>query len=113
MEEKTDLETQVSLANGYLLAAGLTFIVFWVANILKESYPSVKELLEFYKPIGPLLGLFALSLAVLVIFSAFFQVIKIKNQNFAVWFFAISALAFAVMVFPPVFEPIVHTLAVE
>ena len=113
MEEKTDLETQVSLANGYLVAASLTFTVFWVANILKEAYPSVKEFLEFYKPIGPLLGLFALSLASLVIFSAVFQVVRIKNQNFAVWFFAISALAFAVMVFPPVFEPIVHILGGE
>jgi len=113
MEEKTDPETQVSLANSYLLAAGLTFVVFWVANILKEAYPSVKEFLEFYKPIGPLLGLFALSLASLVIFSAVFQVVRIKNQNFAVWFFAISALAFAVMVFPPVFEPIVHILGGE
>ena len=111
MEEKTDLETQVFLANGYLVAASLTFTVFWVANILKESYPSVKEFLEFYKPIGPLLGLFALSLAALVIFSALFQVVKIKNQNLAVWFFIVSTVVFAVMVFPPVFEPIVHTLA--
>ncbi|MDP2720907.1 MAG: hypothetical protein Q8O75_03135 [bacterium] len=113
MEEKNNQETQVSLANGYLVAAGLTFIVFWITNILKESYPSVKEFLEFYKPIGPLLGLFALSLASLVIFSTVFQIIKIKNQNIAVWFFIISAVLFAIMVFPPVFEPIVHTLAVE
>ena len=110
MEEKNDQEIQISLANGYLVAAGLTFIVFWKINILKEAYPSIKSFLEFYKPIGPLLGVFAVSLVAFFIFSALFQLIKVKNQGFAFWFFAISAVVFALMVFPPIFEPIVHIL---
>ena len=113
MEEKNDQEIQVSQANGYLIAAGLTFIFFWVFNILKESYPSIKSSLEFYKPIGPLLGVFAVSLVAFFVFSALFQLIKVKNQGFAFWFFAISAIVFALMVFPPVFEPIVHALGGE
>ena len=113
MEEKNDQEIQVSLANGYLVAAGLTFIVFWVTNILKESYPAIKSLLEFYKPIGPLLGVFAVALLSFLIFSALFQLIKVKNQAFAFWFFVISAVFFALMVFPPIFEPIVHALGGE
>ena len=111
MEEKNDQEIQISQANGYLVAAGLTFMVFWKINILKEAYPSVKSFLEFYKPIGPLLGVFAVSIAAFFIFSALFQLIKVKNQSFAFWFFAVSAIVFALMVFPPIFEPIAHALS--
>jgi len=111
MEEKTNPEIQVPLANGYLVAAGLTFIVFWKINILKEAYPSIKSFLEFYKPIGPLLGVFTVALLSFFIFSALFHLIKVRNQKFSFWFFAISAILFALMVFPPVFEPIVHILA--
>lgn len=113
MEEKNNLEKNVSQANGYLVAAGLTFIVFWKTNILKEAYPSVKSFLEFYPPIGPLLGVFAVSLVAFFIFSALFQAVRIKNQNFSFWFFAISAIIFALMVFPPIFEPIAHALGGE
>ena len=113
MEDKNDQEIQIPQASGYLVAAGLTFIVFWVTNILKESYPAIKSFLEFYKPIGPLLGVFAVSLVAFFIFSALFQLIKVKNQSFAFWFFAISAIIFALMVFPPIFGPIAHALGGE
>jgi len=113
MKEENKQEIEVSNANGYLVAAGLTFIVFWKTNILKEAYPSVKSFLEFYPPIGPLLGVFAISLLAFFLFSALFHIIKIKNQNFSFWFFAISAIIFALMVFPPFFEPIVRTLGGE
>src|SRR3989344_6382268 len=108
MEETNDQEIQISQASGYLIAAGLTFIVFWAVNILKESYPAINSFVEFYKPIGPLLGVFAVSLLAFLIFSALLQLVKIKNQDFAFWFFAISAIIFALMVFPPIFGPIAH-----
>ena len=111
MSEEANLENQIARANGYLLAGGLTFIVFWKTNILKEAYPAVKSFLEFYQPIGPLLGVFAVSLLAFIIFSALFQLIKVKNQNFAFWFFAVSAVVFVAAVFPPVFEPIVEILS--
>lgn len=108
MEENN--EANITSANGYLVAAALALIVFWVSGILKAAYPSIKSFLSFYDPIGPLLGLFTLSLISFVLFSAIFQAVKIKNQAFAFWFFVVSTILFAVMVFPPVFEPIAHAL---
>jgi len=112
MEENSELK-QISEANGYLVSAGVAFWIFWILVILKEAFEGVKNLLEFYKPIGPLLGLFTVSLATFVVFSALFQMVKIKNQVFAFWFLVISTVVFAIMVFPPVFEPIVHILGGE
>lgn len=106
-------EQSLTTANGYLVAAAITFATFWVLGILKAAYPAVKSLLSFYDPIGPLLGLYSVSIVVFVIFSAFFQVVKIKNQSFAFWFFVVSTILFAVMVFPPIFEPIAHALGGE
>lgn len=108
MEENNELH--ISSANGYLVSAALTLMVFWVSTILKAAFPGVKSLLSFYNPIGPLLGLFAISLISFLLFAAIFKVVKIKNQAFALWFFVISTILFAVMVFPPIFEPIAHTL---
>ena len=108
MEKNDGLNIQA--ANGYLTSAAISLVVFWVLGILKVAYPGVKSLLAFYEPIGPLLGLYTVSIITFIIFSAIFHVIKIKDQTFAFWFFVISTILFAVMVFPPIFEPIAHTL---
>lgn len=108
MENNND--QSITTSNSYVVSAGIALVVFWVLGILKVAYPGVKSTLAFYDPIGPLLGLYTVSTVVFVIFSAIFQVMKIKNQAFAFWFFVISAILFAIMVFPPVFEPIAHAL---
>jgi len=111
MEENKELE--VTTINGYLVSAGISFTVFWMLVILKESYEAVNNLLAFYKPIGPLIGLFSVSLFVFVLVSALFQIVKIKDQAFAFWFLSVTSILFALMVFPPIFEPIVHALGGE
>jgi len=108
MEENN--EENITSANGYLVSAALALVVFWVSGILKAAFPGIKSLLAFYNPIGPLLGLFTISLISFVIFAAIFQAAKIKNQAFAFWFFVVSSILFAVMVFPPIFEPIAHAI---
>ncbi len=111
MEETN--EQAVTTANGYLVAAAIAFVSFWVLGILKVAYPGVKSLLSFYDPIGPLLGLYSVSILVFVLFSVIFQFSKIKNQAFAFWFFVVSTILFAIMVFPPIFEPMAHALGGE
>lgn len=103
-------EPNLQSANGYLVSAALALVVFWVLGILKAAFPGIKSLLNFYPPIGPLLGLFTVSLIAFVLFVSIFQVVKIRDQAFAFWFFVISTILFAFMVFPPIFEPIAHAL---
>ena len=51
-------DQKIQQINSKLLAAGLTLNFFLILNILKESYAEVKSVLNFYSPVGPLLGLF-------------------------------------------------------
>ncbi len=108
MEQNDELNIQT--ANGYLTSAAIALVAFWVLGILKVAFPGVKSLLAFYKPIGPLLGLFTVSIIIFIVFSAIFHVVRVRDQTFAFWFFVISTILFAIMVFPPIFEPIAHTL---
>jgi len=96
--------------NSILLAAGLALNFFWVLNVLKESYAGVKSVLNFYAPVGPLLGLFISSSIVFFISFVVLVMIKPKSQKTAFWFYTISAIVFFFMVFPPIFKPFVDIL---
>lgn len=98
-------------ANSYFLSAAISLHFFWISNLLKTAYPGVKEFLDFYKPVGPLLSLFILSILAFIISLLIFRSIRIKSQNFAVKFYMISTILFVLMVFPPVFEPIAEILS--
>lgn len=103
-------DQKIQQINSKLLAAGLTLNFFWILNILKESYADVKSVLNFYAPIGPLLGLFISSVIALCLSYFVFAMIKPKNQKTAFWFYAISIIVFFLMVFPPIFKPFVDIL---
>lgn len=104
------MEKKVYQANSVLLAASAGLTVFWILNIFKETYPGVKAVLNFYPPVGPLLGLFLVSMAAMAV--AYYLILKIKPKNQMVGFFVFSASAiiFALMVFPPIFEPLIKML---
>ena len=108
MEENNQIS--ISPVNSYLISGGLTLNFFWVLNIFKEAYPNVKDFLTFYKPIGPLLGLFILSSFVFVLFLIVFKFVKIQDQKKVFWFFVLSCLVYFLMVFPAVFEPLVDII---
>lgn len=98
-------------ANGALLAACSSLTFFWILNILKESFAGVKSFLNFYPPVGPLLGLFVFSILVhIIIFIMFSNIFKITNQKWSFWVLIISSVLFFFMVFPPVFAVIAGLL---
>lgn len=101
------MEQQITKANSILWTASLTLTFFWVLNILKEIFSGVKNFLNFYPSVGPLLGLFLLSS--LFTFVAYLIVLSVKpaSQKLAFWSYLISAIIFFLMVFPPIFEPLV------
>ncbi len=103
-------DQKIQQINSKLLAAGLTLNFFWVLNILKESYAGVKSVLNFYAPVGPLLGLFISSIIVLFLSYMVFAMIKLKSQKTAFWFYTLSAVIFFFMVAPPFFKPFVDIL---
>ena len=105
MEEKAVLR-----ANAILWSAGASLTFFWILNIFKEAFDSVKNLLNFYPSVGPLLGLFTFSLAVFVVASIIFNAVRIKSQKASFLVMVISAIVFLLMVFPPFFKPIVEFL---
>ena len=97
-------DTSVAAANTTLVSLALSLHVFWILNLFKEASPSVKEWLTFYNPVGPLSGLFIVSLVAFVLLLLVLSPLRIKNQQFALWFFIVSTVLFALMVFPPVFK---------
>lgn len=101
------------LAKPSLLAASASLTVFWMLNIFKESYVPVKNTLNFYKPVGPLLGLFLVGIIVYVAgIYLFKRGLDKKLSDKAVFgLYSASAIIFFVMVFPPFFQPIVEVLA--
>lgn len=97
--------------NSVLWAATLALNFFWILNIFKEAFSEVKSFLNFYPPVGPLLGLYIVSGIVFLISFAVVAMIKPRSQKIAFWVYVISAVAFLFMVFPPIFIPIAHLLA--
>lgn len=97
-------------SNAMLWATSLSLTFFWILNICKESYLSIKDFLNFYQPVGPLLGLFIFSLLAFTILYLLFRSFQIRDQRISFWVMFISSLLFLLMVFPPIFEPIVDFL---
>jgi len=105
-----------SIAAMYAGSASVT--IFWVLIILKESYEGISNLLNFYKPVGPLLGLFILALASFAAIyywavSSLGSAVPIKQREHQIkaskMFISASILVFF-MTFPPIFDVIVDLL---
>ncbi len=104
-----DKNISTSLRFEWVASFSLTF--FWVLNILKESFANIKNFLNFYPPIGPLLGLFVFSILIFILSLLILKSAKLENQKKAYFAMLISAILFSLMVFPPVFEVIVGLIA--
>lgn len=100
----TYLIMEQSKAIGIIWAGSLTLVFFWVLNIFKEAYPAFKNFLNFYPPVGPLLGLFLFSILSLFIFLIVLGRVGLKNQKTAFWMLIVSTILFFLMTFPPIFE---------
>lgn len=97
-------------SNSVQFAAAISLTFFWILNILKETYKSAKDPLNFYPPIGPLLGLFISSIVVFIISLIALRFVKVGSQKTAFIVLCVSSILFFFMVFPPFFEPIVDLL---
>ena len=105
-----------SIAAMYAGSASVT--IFWVLIILKESYEGISNLLNFYKPVGPLLGLFILALATFA--AIYYWAISFlrsvasekqrKHQIKASKVFITASILVFFMTFPPIFDVIVDLL---
>lgn len=102
------METKETQAIKIIWASSLTLTFFWILNILKEGIPGVKNFLNFYPPVGPLLGLFLFSILSLFIFLIIFNSVKPKDQKLAFWVGLISPIIFLVMTFPPIFKMVIN-----
>jgi|SRR3989344_9522321 len=100
----------ISKANNLLVSSGLTLTVFWILNILKTAFPTVKSFLIFYEPVGPLSGLYIISILFFILLTAIFISFKIRSQTHAYRIYVVSIILFVIMVSPPIFEPIAHIL---
>lgn len=94
--------------NATLFAAATSLNAFWVLNIVKEAYPAVKALFNFYPVTGPLLGLYLASIAIFGI--AYVLGKKIGQGGMIRYYYMLSALFFFVGVFAPAYEPVVKFL---
>lgn len=104
------MDKSISISLRFLWAGSFTLSFFWVLNILKESFSVIKNFLNFYPPVGPLLGLFIFSILVFILSLFVLKSLNLSNQKKAYFALIISAILFFLMVFPPVFEIIVGFL---
>lgn len=100
------MEKRIIQSNSILYSASITLMFFWILNVLKEGFDAVKSSLNFYPPVGPLLGLFLSSILFFAVLSVIIPAFKPKNQKLAFWMLVLSATIFVFLVFPPIFEPI-------
>lgn len=98
-----------------LFSAAASLNAFWILNIAKEAYPSVKAFLNFYPVTGPLLGLYGASIVVFIVSFAVVWGIRLMHArvspNLLEWYFAVSVIVFFFAVFPPVYEPVARLLS--
>lgn len=117
---KTSNKVAVSSSNSIaaLYASSASVTAFWITIILKESYTGFSNLLNFYKPVGPLLGLFLLALFV---FAAVYYAVNSKldgakvaslrkHSQKSITVFMVSTILVFFMTFPPVFDFFVEIL---
>lgn len=100
-------ETQAMIV---IWASSLTLTFFWVLNIFKEANKGIENFLNFYPPIGSLLGLFIFSILFLLILLIILRFVRPNNQKTAFWVLILSAILFFCMTFPPVFEIFVNLI---
>lgn len=101
------METKQTQAIIAIWASSLALTFFWILNILKEGIAGIKSFLNFYPPVGPLLGLFLSSILSLFVFLIILHSVKPTNQKKSFWVLILSSVLFLLMVFPPVFEIII------
>lgn len=104
---------------GVLYAGALSLTLFWIMIILKGAYSAVENFLNWYSPVGPLLGLFGIGLLAFFLTNVLFRS-QLEQQNAtdltrhqkrAVTLFMVAAVLVLFMTFPPIFEPIVNWLS--
>lgn len=101
------MEKNIATSISFIWAGGFSLTFFWVLNILKESFSGIKDFLNFYPPVGPLLGLYIFSILIFIASLFFLKSLKLKNEKNAYFAILISAILFSLMVFPPIFEVVV------
>lgn len=98
-----------------LFSAATSLNAFWILNIVKEVFPSVKGIFNFYAVTGPLLGVYLASIAVFCILFFVTRTMRVfrgtKTGILLQWYFMGSAFIFFFAVFSPVYEPIVRSLS--
>jgi hypothetical protein len=85
--------------------------LFGILNIGKYVFASFKAVLNFYPAVGPLLGLYVLCIIIYMLLVWLFSAVKIESQKLSLIFFVVGIVIFFFLVFPPVYEPIVHLIA--
>jgi hypothetical protein len=98
------MEKSISTSLRFLWAGSFSLTFFWVLNILKEGFSFIKDFLNFYPPVGPLLGLFIFSILVFILSIFVLRSFKLTNQKKAYFAYVFSAILFFLMVFPPIFK---------
>lgn len=97
------MKTKETQATTAIWASSLSLTFFWILNIFKEANAGVKNFLNFYPPVGPLLGLFLFSILLLLILLIL-RPVRFSNQKTAFWALILSSILFFCMTFPPIFE---------
>lgn len=100
-------DTNKTITSHSLMSVAISLNAFWIINLAKTANESVKDTLDFYSPVGPLLGVFVASLVVLGLAFWVLRAAHVRiSEKFAYRFYVATAILFFLMVFPPIFEPI-------
>lgn len=112
---KKESATQDVKSISSLYAGSISIAVYSVLIVASEVSEPIKKVLDFYPPVGPLLGKFVFALAAFFVAKYLFistlgsldkKSLDKHEKTAAIWFVTASILVF-LFTFPPVFEPII------
>ena len=98
-----------SLALSVILAVSVTLHGSWLANLVMTRYMPAREALAIFPSIGPVVGLYALSIAIfLIVFGLSVLWFRGKDcshfRDGIFWFFVVAVAAFLILTIPYLFE---------
>ena len=102
-----------NIINAALFSAATSLNAFWILIVLKGAYPAISKFMNFYPPIGPLLGLYIFSTLIFVLcfFAGWFAFRDRDKVSTLLYRYFIASVIFYALITLPVFhEPLIHLL---
>jgi len=102
-----------NIINSVIFAAATSLNAFWILIVLKGAYPAVSAFMNFYPPIGPLLGLYISSILIFVLCFLVCRFVFHSTDKALTpfyWYFIGSVILYVFITLPVFHGPLIDLL---